>query len=90
MALVFATEWCSILSLAGLVSIAAGAWHLVECHEDGCHRFARHPHGHFRLCGVHHPGVGDDRRADIAAVTAAKAATGDGSFQNRGTGAPPE
>lgn len=55
----------SVLEFLGLISLLAffaGAWRHIECQRDGCHRWGRFPHGHYKLCRVHHPAVPDDGR----------------------------
>jgi hypothetical protein len=58
--LVFITEWASLVSIIeglGGLAVLAGVYHLVECHEGGCHKFGRYRLGHLKLCGDHHPEV---------------------------------
>jgi len=55
----------------GGLSVLALLYHSVSCHQTGCRRIGRHPHGPYKLCARHCPGVPDDGKvtADhIAAV----------------------
>jgi hypothetical protein len=44
----------------GGLSVLALLYHSVSCHQTGCRRIGRFPHGHLRLCKIHHPLVPDD------------------------------
>jgi hypothetical protein len=57
---VFGDSYLELLTLAVLVSAFTAAYKHVECHQSGCHRLGRFPHGHLRLCAVHHPLVPND------------------------------
>ncbi len=57
---VYSTSLVEVLTVVGLVSLVAGLYRHVECHQQGCHRFGRFPHGHFHLCAHHHPKVPSD------------------------------
>ena len=75
-------SWSGILSDVGELTLVGtlvvgimGAYRHVECHQEGCHRLGRFPHGHLRLCHVHHPEVPSDgkiNRKHIDEMTAAK------------------
>lgn len=57
--------WSGIGSDLGeltLIGLAVGLYRHLECHQTGCHRFGRFPHGHLKLCARHHPKVPDDGR----------------------------
>jgi hypothetical protein len=74
---VFGDSYLELLTLAVLVSAFATAYKHIECHQEGCHRLGRYPHGHLKLCARHHPLVpnnGKISREEIDAVTKAKAA----------------
>lgn len=60
---VLITSWVELAAVASLGTIIAGfatLYRHVECHYDGCHRLGRFPHGHLKLCHIHHPRVPDD------------------------------
>ncbi len=62
---VFITSWVELTAIASLLTIVGAfvtGYKHIECHRDGCHRLGRFPHGHLRLCHVHHPAVPDDGR----------------------------
>jgi hypothetical protein len=72
---VFGDSYLELLTLAVLVSAFATAYKHIECHQSGCHRLGRFPHGHLKLCARHHPLVPDDGKItseQIDAVTQAK------------------
>jgi hypothetical protein len=64
-------EWVGlIISAVSLVGIG-GLLSMLICHQKGCWRRGRFPHGHYRLCHVHHPHVPSDGKVTsehIAAV----------------------
>jgi hypothetical protein len=67
----FTEAWTEVLALLGLVTLLGGLFKHLECHRAGCHRWGRYPHGHFKLCRLHHPQVPNDgkvRAEHIAAV----------------------
>jgi hypothetical protein len=71
---VWSTSLVELLTLTSIVAFVAGAYRHIECHHSGCHRFGRFPHGHYKLCRVHHPQVPttgqiDQARIDEAAPT---------------------
>jgi hypothetical protein len=51
----------SLLGIGGLVS-------MLICHHKGCWRRGRFPHGHYRLCHVHHPHVPSDGKVTAAHI----------------------
>ena len=53
-------SWVELASTITLIAFVIGAYKHVECHVAGCHRVGRYPHGHYKLCRLHHPGVPDD------------------------------
>jgi hypothetical protein len=57
---VFGDSYLELLSLAILISAFATVYKHIECHQSGCHRLGRFPHGHLRLCAIHHPLVPND------------------------------
>lgn len=65
---------CSVaelLALLSLVTLIGGAYHHIECNNEGCHKLGRFRHGHLKLCHLHHPLVPNDgkiRAEHIAAV----------------------
>ena len=74
---VFGDSYLELLTLAVLVSAFATAYKHLECHQTGCHRLGRYPHGHLKLCARHHPLVPNDGKISdeqIDAVTKANAA----------------
>jgi len=63
--------WSGVGSDIGELAILGaviGAYRKAECHAQGCHRFGRFAHGHYRLCHVHHPGVPSDGRITAAHI----------------------
>lgn len=69
---VFGTSLSEVLQDAGLITLIVGAWHHIECHQDGCHRLGRFTHGHLKLCHVHHPLVPSDGKVTAAHINAVK------------------
>ena len=72
-------EWIGLV--IGLISLAGigGILSTFICHRKGCWRRGRFPHGHYRLCHVHHPCVPSDGNVndeEIHAMTAQLAAGG--------------
>jgi hypothetical protein len=70
---VFITSWVELAAIASLLTILgafATAYRHIECHQDGCHRLGRFPHGHLRLCHVHHPLVPADGRITAEHINA--------------------
>ena len=72
-------EWIGLV--IGLISLAGigGILSTFICHRKGCWRRGRFPHGHYRLCHVHHPLVPSDGNITdehIHAVTRQLAAAG--------------
>jgi len=66
---VFGDSYLELLTLAILISAFVTAYKHIECHEDGCHRLGKFPHGHLKLCKIHHPLVTGDTQKDIQNVT---------------------
>jgi hypothetical protein len=54
---VWSTSLVELFTLTSIVAFVVGAYRHIECHHTGCHRFARFPHGHYKLCRIHHPQV---------------------------------
>jgi len=49
------------LTLIGtVIGSAIVAYRHIECHHEGCRRLGRFPHGHYKLCHIHHPHVPSD------------------------------
>lgn len=50
------TSWVELLTIVSIITLAAGAYHKVNCHEHGCLRMSWHQdnEGH-PVCKVHHP-----------------------------------
>jgi hypothetical protein len=75
---VWSTSLIELLTLLSVLTLAVGAYRHIECHHSGCHRIGRFPHGHYKLCRVHHPNVPTSGPIDGArieeAVQLAKAA----------------
>jgi len=72
-------SWVELASTITLIAFVIGAYKHVECHVHGCHRVGRFPHGHYKLCRLHHPAVPDDGRItaeEAAGATTAAAAPG--------------
>ena len=40
-----------------IFTAATGAFFHTRCHHRGCFRGAKYPHGHYKLCHIHHPHV---------------------------------
>lgn len=58
--------------IGGLGVLTMG-YRALNCHHKGCPWIGRHPHGHLRLCGKHHPAVDGPIDADaIKRVTASQ------------------
>jgi hypothetical protein len=55
----------SLLGIGGIVS-------MLICHQKGCYRRGRFPHGHYRLCHVHHPHVPSDGKVTQEHIAAVK------------------
>ncbi len=51
-----------------IIGAVAGAYRKAECHQEGCHRLGRFPHGHYKLCHVHHPHVPSDGKINREAI----------------------
>lgn len=68
---VFGDSYLELLSLAVLVSAFITIYHHIECHQSGCHRLGRFPHGHLRLCARHHPLVPNNGRIGAEEIRAA-------------------
>jgi hypothetical protein len=71
---VWSTSLVELLTLTSIVAFVIGAYRHIECHHSGCHRLGRFPHGHYKLCRIHHPlvpttGPIDDARIAEAAPT---------------------
>ena len=66
--LVWSTSLVELLTLTSIVAFVVGAYRHVECHHSGCHRLGRFPHGHYKLCRVHHPQVPTTGRIDQARI----------------------
>ena len=54
---VWTTSLIELLTLTTVLAFVGGAYRHIECHHTGCHRIGRFPHGHWKLCRVHHPDV---------------------------------
>ena len=52
------------LTVLSLVTFLAGAWHHVNCHQDGCWRIGKHKVDGSPWCGKHH----EDARRNAAAT----------------------
>ncbi len=57
---VFGTSISEVLMDVTLLTLLGGLYRHVECHQQGCRRLGRFPHGHLRLCARHHPNVPSD------------------------------
>ena len=66
--LVWSTSLVELLTLTSIVAFVVGAYRHIECHHSGCHRLGRFPHGHYKLCRVHHPQVPTTGRIDQARI----------------------
>jgi hypothetical protein len=63
-------EWLGLLvGVVSLVGIGSIVSHLF-CHQSGCYRMGRFPHGHYRLCHVHHPNVPSDGKITAEHIAA--------------------
>jgi hypothetical protein len=60
------TSWMELLTLIVLISALAAIYKHFECHEEGCHRHGKYPHGHIKLCSKHHPLITGDSKKDIS------------------------
>jgi hypothetical protein len=72
---VIITSWMELLcivSLGVLISAFVTVYRHIECHKDGCHRLGRFPHGHLRLCHVHHPLVPSDGKITAEHISAVR------------------
>jgi hypothetical protein len=67
---VFSGSWVELVGTISLVTLLFGAYRRFECHVSGCHRIGRFPHGHYKLCHVHHPQVPDDGKITAERVKA--------------------
>ncbi len=50
----------AVLALSSLGTVIGGVallYRHIECHQEGCRRIGKHPLGHLKLCGHHHPDV---------------------------------
>ena len=65
---VWSTSLVELLTLTSIVAFVVGAYRHIECHHSGCHRLGRFPHGHYKLCRVHHPQVPTTGRIDQARI----------------------
>lgn len=64
-------EAIGIISIVALlISGLMTAYKHLECHQDGCHRLGRFPHGHLRLCRIHHPLVPNDGKINSTHIDA--------------------
>jgi hypothetical protein len=59
-------EWLSLFTLLGGIT---AIYRHIECHEEGCRRIGKYPHGHVKLCGKHHPNVSGDSKKDIEDIS---------------------
>ena len=67
------TSWMELLTVATLLTVfgaVIGAYRHIECHQEGCHRLGRFPHGHLKLCHVHHPHVPSDGKINQTHIDA--------------------
>jgi hypothetical protein len=54
---VWGTSIIEVIAIIALIpTVFAILGHLI-CHQSGCFRLGRFPHGHYKLCHVHHPMV---------------------------------
>jgi hypothetical protein len=60
--------WSGAGSDLGYLGIVYALWRKHNCHQRGCWRIGRHPHGGFVLCARHHP-VGAPTATHIATAT---------------------
>lgn len=63
----------SDISELAVIGAVAGAYRKAACHQERCYRLGRFPHGHYKLCHVHHPDVPSDgkiRAKHISQVSA--------------------
>ena len=65
---VWSTSLVELLTLTSIVAFVVGVYRHIECHHSGCHRLGRFPHGHYKLCRVHHPQVPTTGRIDQARI----------------------
>jgi hypothetical protein len=73
--IVFGTSVSEVLQDAGLVTLIAGAYRHLECHQTGCHRFGRFTHGHYKLCARHHPLVPSNGKVTAEHINRIKSPT---------------
>lgn len=52
---VFTDTPIELFGSIAVVAILAGGYRHLCCHQSGCYRLGRFPHGHLRLCRAHHP-----------------------------------
>ena len=67
-------EWIGLIVAAVSLAGIGGLVSMVICHKKGCWRRGRFPHGHYRLCHVHHPNVPSDGRVTAEHIAAVKTA----------------
>lgn len=58
-------EVVAVIALVPTLGMIVG--HLI-CHQQGCFRLGRFPHGHYKLCHVHHPNVPSDGKITQAHI----------------------
>ena len=69
------SDFGELTLIASVLGSFLVAYKHIECHQEGCHRLGRFPHGHLKLCHVHHPHVPSDGKINqthIDAMTKAK------------------
>lgn len=59
-------EVVAVIALIPTLGMIIG--HLI-CHQQGCFRLGRFPHGPYKLCHVHHPNVPSDGKITPAHIT---------------------
>ena len=51
--------WSGVGSDITELALIGALWRHFNCHQRGCLRIGRHPHGPYKLCKKHHPLVPD-------------------------------
>lgn len=73
------TSWVELLTISTILGIAVTVYRNSRCHATDCRREWRghrltlrrrgkYPHGHYKLCHVHHPNVPSDGKITAAHV----------------------